>query len=371
MKILYDHQAYDFLNFGGIPRYFYELTKGITQLNHEIVNTIKFSENVYAKDKDYFTTIPFFPGQEAFRSRGRLKKLLNELVSIKYLKKDDYNIFHPTYYNPYFLKYLKNKPYVVTFHDLIHEKFSDKYDFLARDYKTVLYKKEILKKARKIISVSETTKKDLIEIYNVEADKIQVIGLGNSLNANDIIYANDADQKYFLYVGSRVAYKNFIFCLEAIAPILKNHNLLFICAGGAEFNGEEMTVIRKLDLKNHVKHRKFTDYNMASLYGNAFAFIFPSLYEGFGIPVLEAFACDCPCLLSRGGSLPEVGGGAALYFDPIDANSIQLAVNTIITNHVLRESLIFEGRQRLKSFSWDVTCQNTLQLYQSIVSKSI
>ena len=370
MKILYDCQAFDFLNFGGVPRYFYELTRGITKLNHAVTNSIRFSENVYTLDKDYFNASPFFLGPK-FRGRTRIKRYLNKRASIKYIKENKYDIFHPTYYDPYFLKYLKNKPYVVTFHDMIHEKFSNKYEFLAKDYKTIVFKKEVLKKAQTIISVSETTKKDLIDIYQIDADKIKVIGLGNSIQVKDIIYANNTQQKYILYVGNRVAWKNFNFCIEAIASTLKSFNLLFICAGGGKFTDAETAHINKLGLKNHVKQELVTDIKAASLYGNAYAFIFPSTYEGFGIPVLEAFACGCPCLLSNRGSLPEVGGEAALYFDPEDGNSIQKALNTIITDRVLRNSLIVKGKSRLKHFSWDITCKKTLQIYQSVINDSI
>jgi glycosyltransferase involved in cell wall biosynthesis len=367
MKILYDHQAYDFLNFGGIPRYFYELTKGLTVLNQDVTNTIKFSENIFAEDRNYFKSSPFFLGNNV-RGRTTLKRLLNQRASIKSINKKNYDIFHPTYYSPYFLKSIKDKPFVVTVYDLIHELYSDKYEFLAKNHKTVTQKKEILKHANQIISISETTKNDLINIYNIDPDKIKVIGLGNSMEPQNITVKAKGDQEYLLYVGNRVAWKNFVFCIEAIAPVIKSNNLLLVCAGGGDFTSNETELINKLGLSNYVKYEPITDSSLVSLYYNAFALILPSLYEGFGIPVLEAFACGCPCLLSEGGSLPEVGGDAALYFDPTDADSIQSALSNMIADSFLRDSIIAKGKNRLKHYTWDITCQETLQVYKDVIS---
>jgi glycosyltransferase involved in cell wall biosynthesis len=97
------------------------------------------------------------------------------------------------------------------------------------------------------------------------------------------------------------------------------------------------------------------------------AFVFPSLYEGFGIPVLEAFSCKCPCLLSNHGSLPEVGGSAALYFDPVNTETLQTAFSCLLESPSLRKDLIEKGTERLKSFSWDKTYREVIQLYKSIL----
>ena len=369
MNVLFDHQAYDFLNFGGIPRYFYELTKGIQNLGCVATNTIKYSDNVFCSDQAYFDAKPFLPD---YRLPGKrtIRRYLNQYSSINYLKTGDFDIVHPTYYNPYFYKYIKNKPSVVTFHDLIHEKFSSQYDFLARDNQTVLNKQEILKSSSTLIAVSETTKNDLIEIYDIQPERINVIGLGNSISPQFIEKKADVGrQQYLLYVGNRQAYKNFSFFLEAVASILIEFDLLLVCAGGGNFNNEEQHQIEKMSLKSHVQHQAITDTSIASLYGNAFAFVFPSLYEGFGIPVLEAFACGCPCILSTGGSLPEVGGDGAIYFDPIDADSLKNTIITMLNDSALRQDCIAKGRKRLDVFNWDITCKQTVKLYQSILSR--
>jgi glycosyltransferase involved in cell wall biosynthesis len=370
MNILYDHQTYDFLNFGGIPRYFYELTKGMNRLGQTVVNTIKFSENIYTKDESLFKSSPFFFGNQV-RGRKTMKKIWNKSVSLNYIRKNDFDLFHPTYYDTYFLKTLRNKPYVVTFHDLIHELFSDQYEFLAKDHNTIKFKKEILKNARQVISVSHTTKNDLIKIYQVPAEKIEVIGLGNSISPLGANNVNLISREYLLYVGNRVAWKNFDFCLESIASVLKENDLLFVCAGGGDFTERETNLITKLGLSKYIKYEPITDMTLASLYSNACALIFPSLYEGFGIPVLEAFACGCPCLLSSGGSLPEVGGEAALYFDPKNFNDYQVALTRIINDQVLRNSLISKGYERLKQYNWNVTCEKTLGIYNKVVNEFV
>ena len=133
-------------------------------------------------------------------------------------------------------------------------------------------------------------------MYDIDADKIEVIYLGSSLyNNNKDIGTLLPEKKYILFVGNRNLYKNFNFYLESVAELLKDHKLTFVCAGAGQFSDSELFLIRKLGLTDLVKHVKINDDILSSLYRNAFAFVFPSLYEGFVIPVLEAFSCDCPC----------------------------------------------------------------------------
>jgi glycosyltransferase involved in cell wall biosynthesis len=121
-----------------------------------------------------------------------------------------------------------------------------------------------------------------------------------------------------------------------------------------------------LAVKNLVSHVMINDSILHELYREAHAFIFPSLYEGFGIPILEAFACGCPCILSNTSSLPEVAGEAAIYIDPTDRDSIAIAVERIIMDTELRHVLIERGKKQLERFSWQRTIEDTLNLYNSL-----
>jgi glycosyltransferase involved in cell wall biosynthesis len=154
--------------------------------------------------------------------------------------------------------------------------------------------------------------------------------------------------------------------LEAIAKVLKSNNLLLVCAGGKPFTVEERQFIDSLNLSDYVKHETINDLTLAELYRNAIAFIFPSLYEGFGIPILEAFSCDCPCIISNTSSLPEVAGDAAVYFNPSDQASIRESVEKMVDDPTLRSKLATRGKKRLEQFSWAKMTQETLNLYRAL-----
>jgi glycosyltransferase involved in cell wall biosynthesis len=360
MKILFDHQIFTMQKYGGISRYFYELIKRFEFTDTSAELALKYSNNVGDMVK------PFFPDR-TFRGKQRLHDFINETNSSKKIRKSNYDVFHPTYYDPYFLKNLGSKPFVVTFLDMIHEKFSDKYTELALD-KTGYDRKQILaEKASKIIAISESTKNDMVEILNVDPAKIEVIYLGSSFNTNNAGEAPIYAFPYLLYVGNRTMYKNFTFFLQSIASILSTENIRLVCAGGGKFTNEDLALIEELGLNEIVIYTDFNDKILANLYKYATAFVFPSLYEGFGIPVLEAFACNCPCILSNTSSLPEVGGEAALYFDPQNGDSINETVSRVLHSESLRLELISKGSERLKLFSWDKMFAETDLLYKSII----
>jgi glycosyltransferase involved in cell wall biosynthesis len=175
------------------------------------------------------------------------------------------------------------------------------------------------------------------------------------------------DEDYILYVGNRATYKNFDFFVSAIAQLLIDADLKLVCAGGGDFSSQQQVLIKSLKLENRIVFKKIiNDDILANYYAHALFFCFPSLYEGFGIPVLESFACGCPALLSNGGSLPEVGGDAALYFDPTNSDSLIKSVSELISNQALRQNLKERGFERLKQFSWDTTFLETVEVYKSV-----
>ncbi|WP_353720232.1 glycosyltransferase [Dyadobacter sp. 676] len=220
MKILYDHQIYNNQNYGGISRYFYELSKGLTLLGNDCQNTIYFSENEFTKDRRMYDSRQFLPFK--FKGRWAVKERLNRFVSERFIQKGDYDIFHPTYYDTYFLNgKLPNRPFVVTFYDLIHEKFSDRYPTLLTNMDKVISNREILlKRASRVIAISQSTKRDIVDYYGVAEDRIQVTHLASSFFARpDGTDENWGD--YILFVGNRLGYKNFALFFEAIHGLLE------------------------------------------------------------------------------------------------------------------------------------------------------
>jgi len=372
MRVLYDYQMFTIQKYGGISRYFFELIKrGSDTQGNTVSLGLKFSNNAYLNKESTKGLYPFFLHTQ-FYSRDRLHELINKQYSIFKIRSGDFDVLHPTFYDPYFLEFLKpKKPFVVTCYDMIHEIFGEKFPQLVSGIgaNVIANKRKLLTTATKIIAISEQTKQDIINTYNIDGKKIEVTYLGNSFTKKPLSNEEPiVKEPYLLFVGSRPFYKNYSGLLKGIHQLLKQNRIKLICAGGGEFNDSELKEILGYGLENHVINIPIkNDHQLSNLYSNAIAFIFPSLYEGFGIPVLEAFACECPLVTSTGGSLSEVGGNAAIYFDPENPESINDAVSKVINNSSLRQELVKNGLRRLERFSWDNTYAETQKIYRSLL----
>jgi len=366
MKILYDHRIFTSQKYGGISRYFYELMSQFDKINNIKTKTsLIVSNNHYISGKQFTKHFDLLPNQQ-FRGKKRLFNLLNKFNVIRELKKQNFDIFHPTYYDPYFLEYLGDKPFVLTVHDMIHEKFSE---LFSPNDKTTEYKKLLVQKAMKIIAISQSTKKDLIELLGVDESKIELVYLGNSmLLDNQKSFDINLPNKYILFVGSREGYKNFDRFLSSVSRLLfDDKDLHLICVGGGGFCSRELIKIETMKIENQVTQYNLNDDTLAYFYSKALAFIFPSLYEGFGIPVLESFACSCPLICSDTSSLPEIAENAAIYFDPFSEDSICEATEKVIYDETLQDELSKKGFEQLKKFSWEKTAIETKKVYESVV----
>jgi len=361
MTVFYDHQAFSLQDYGGVSRIFSELVKGINERGYNAHLSLLYSNNAHLKENNIAPNNIF--KDSFFFKKRKIRYAVNELYNIADIRKNSFNVYHPTYYSPDLIKYVKHKPIVVTFHDMIHEKLSEKFNELRSDVKLMEQKRAIVGKASRIIAVSENTKKDVVEIYGVDPAKIKVVYLGSSFESPATVVEVANTKPYLLYVGNRGLYKNFVPFLKAVAPLLVKNKLHFICAGGREFTNEEKEIIAGLKVEKYVSQEPANDKKLAQLYSNALAFVFPSLYEGFGIPVLEAFSCNCPCILSNTSSLPEVAGNAAMYMDPYDDESMYDAVEKVFNNVSIRKDLAANGKMRLQNFSWDKHVDETLDLY--------
>lgn len=387
MQIIYDHQIFYRQNYGGVSRYFCELMKQFsTDPDMNFTLPLRYVQN---------DNLSQFPQLDKYWSKryNRLyknnyismvqKKIrfnalnfgLNYIInnrgeSIRILQKQNFDIFHPTYYEPYFLKYLGKKPFVVTVYDMIHELFPQ--HFKSGD-KTRLWKKQLIENAGAIIAISDNTRQDIVKFTDTDPGRIHVIHLGNPFEyspaQNDPCPAAPVFEKpYLLFVGGRPAYKNFDLFIESVAGMLRDHeDLHVVCAGSEPFSSREKNSLKKLNISDKVHHVKINDTILKNLYQNARAFVFPSLYEGFGLPVLEAFSCGCPLLLSNASSLPEIGGDGAAYFDPNDGESIRAAVERVLVNEKYRQDLIQKGSNRLKIFTWIKTAYSTKKVYNNLL----
>ncbi len=373
MKILYDHQVFSTQVHGGVSRYFTELIKKIQQYPDVSIDVSAIhSENRYFNQIFPQKSINFLSGRK-FPGKYTLNYALNKFHSSRAIKKADYDLFHPTYFDPYFMKNFPSKPFVVTIYDMIHEKYPESF---PPDDKTSQYKYELIMNSSRIIAISEQTKSDILDVCNIEKEKIKVIPLASSLDVHSVRKmkqdSGEYRKKFILFVGGRRGYKNFHLLLEAVAPILEeSRTLTLICAGGDPVTVEERKFMRDLHIEDRIQHVNPSDEGLADYYKHACCFVFPSLYEGFGIPILEAFACRCPVVCSNTGSFPEIAGDAAVYFDPGNIDSVQDALRRIIERGDLRENLIRKGRERNGKYSWERTAQMTHELYVDTMNQFV
>lgn len=366
MKILYDHQAFSVYHlYSGISRYFCELMNHLSKDEEiEFELSILFSNNKFLEKADFVQERSLLKRVNV-KNISKIISVINRQKSKRKLSEQNYDIFHPTYYYPYFLDYIEKKPFVLTVFDMIHEKYSA---MIPANDKTADFKKMLIAKAAKIVAISENTKKDIIECYHIDENKIKVIYHANSLVKPDKIDFNiNFPPKYLLYVGVRKLYKNFEFFIRSASSFLhSDENLGIVCVGIYPFAASEISLFRELNIQNKIFHYRITDDVLYYLYEHAIALVHPSLYEGFGIPVLESFACGCPVVLSNASSLPEVGGDAAVYFDPQSEASLKDALTMVLHDEQLRNTLKSKGYKQLEKFSWTKSAEETKDLYKSI-----
>ncbi len=366
MKILYDHQAFTGQRYGGVARYFHDLMESLSGMGVDIELALQFSNNEYLKHSSVKKPRQF-KNIFGFMPTNMLVSRTNRLSSIYQIQRGKFDIFHPTFFHTYFLQHIGNKPFVITYHDCIKEKFNLNHI----DNASSEQKQELLTRASKVIAVSENTKQDLLELYDIKSNKIEVVHHSTSFinHQQPHNFHLKTPSNYLLYVGSRNDYKNFDGLLKSVVIVLKNNpNLFLLCAGGGNFSENEQNLINQLDIKNQVIHQHFySDNTLFGLYQNALAFVYPSKYEGFGIPILEAFACGCPVILSDTSCFPEVAEDAALYFNPDNQEDMTDKLGQIIKDISLRKSLIEKGFIRQKNFSAEKKAKETLAVYQSIV----
>ena len=366
-KIIFDYHVFLTQKFGGISRYFIELYKEFNKHDNVKVDIpLKYAINEYAKNEN----INFVSVRDDIIKRKYLYKYYafrNQQNIKRYLNANEVDILHSTWYSPYVYNLKGKHKLVFTVHDMIQELFyQEEKQFDIQRRKKAIFESDI------VLADSNNTKNDILKIYpEINENKIRVVHLGvNNLAKPKIFNIPIKTKKYILFVGNRDGYKNGLFTLNSLAAILLNQNVSLVFAGGGKFNENELEVIQKNEIENHTIQIDVSDSELAYLYSNAECFIFPSQYEGFGFPLLEAFAQDCPVICSNSSSLPEIGEDAALYFEPNDGKGLEQHVNEVLNNNSLQNILREKGVQQVKKFSWEKTANQTLSVYRELLSNS-
>lgn len=382
MKVLYDPQAFDMQTHGGVSRCFAELyahrpafvdaSISIKETNNVYLKDLGFPEagDVYkhflcAKDtklKHFLFKLTYNLKYGKF-SRWDKRPLINQYETESVIKKGDFDIFHPTFFDDYFLPFLGKKPFVITVHDMIPEIFS-------MDHSQAKQKLAVIPKAAHIIAVSGQTKKDLVRIMNVPEEKVSVVYHG--ADEEPYIPSSTAPfaEEYILYVGTRYEYKNFTAFCKSCVGILKRHPQLKIVCTGVPFSPEEIQLFESLGIKDRMVHKFVqTRQELFDLYHYAITFVYPSKYEGFGIPILEAYKADCPVMLNRASCFPEIAGDAAVFFDlNSEKSDFEEQFETLyrLTGDE-RGELIQRQRERMKLYSWSKSAAQLADVYKDVL----
>lgn len=359
MKILFDTSVFCAQRYGGVSRYHIELAKRFqADYSDTVVIPACVIRNAYLAE---YVNKPL----KNIRSRlvNAIINRVNTVSTIVTVMLKKHDIVHLTWYYPRIIKAVKNKRSVITIHDMIQEIYN-------LDPLTVEYKKQAIYAADGIIAISQSTKNDILHFYpDILEDKIKVIyhgtnHLGQAVRPTTFILP----EKYVLYVGARSKYKNAHLLMEAFADKLKqDQDLHLVFAGGGPFSEEEGKILEQLGIRNKVIQQYVTDGELAYMYAHARCFIYPSLYEGFGFPILEAFDNNCPVICSHSSSLPEVGGDAALYFAPDNKEDLQEKIDFFLDSEEHREQYIQRGKIRVSEFTWKNAAAQTRAFYQEIL----
>ena len=368
MKVLLDPQIFSSQKFGGISRLFVEVWKrSIDHEQIEIECPLLYSENYHLNEsglepRNIFNVLHHLN----LKGTGRIKDLLKRYSinnTKRKLKSQRFDVFLSTYYDTYFLDHINKKPFILTVYDMIHEIYPE---YFTSDTKTIVQKKILIEKADRIIAISKQTKKDLLRFYPaISPEKIDVVYLSQSIidNNSETI---QLPKKFLLFVGNRGAYKNFRLFVETAAPFLKaDPSLYIVCAGGGKLSVKEAEMLQELNISNKVIQKDYKDSELASFYKAAKVFVFPSAYEGFGIPTLEAMKCGCPVILANSSCLPEVGGNAVMYFESGDKSSLANAINKGLKEECLRDELIEKGFKQVNEFSWEKTAEGYFNMIKN------
>lgn len=364
MRIAFDQQVFTWQEYGGISRYICSLATHLSEIpGVEAKIFAPLHVNAYLlglppkiRNGIKVKTLP---------KTARLRINASRLIAMPLMHAFRPDIIHETYYSDWAYA-PKRARRVITAYDMIHERFSDM--FLQKDPITN-WKKKAFARTDHVICISESTRRDLLKLFDVPAEKVSVVYLGFDAFDSEAEQSNKPQNSpYILYVGQRGGYKNFDDFIRAYTSSewLRNNFRIF-CFGGGAFTSveKEMLTINGVNEAN-IQQIGGDDSVLASCYRNAAVFVYPSLYEGFGIPPLEAMSVGCPVVCSNTSSIPEVVGTAGEYFEPTSIDSIRSTIERVLQSSERQADLTAKGFERCKLFTWEKCAAETLTVYRSL-----
>lgn len=363
-SVFIDARMVDY-NLHGIARYTYELIKNISKANKIkfvlLVNDLSMARDIFKgiENIDYIVMKSKFL---SLKEQIELPRILN-----KYKKE---GIFHsPSFSSSPFLK-IKS---LMTIHDLNHVRFPQFYSSVHKYYYKYVVKPSALK-SKRILTVSNFSKNEIKDWLNCKDEDIVVTynGIDKSFRKieeketlNNIKNKYSIPKDFILYIGNQKPHKNVKTLIKAMADV---GNDLTLVLNGRE-NPDLIEIAKELGIEHRVKFIGFVDdKDLSALYTLAKVFVFPSLYEGFGLPPLEAMACGCPAIVADTSSLTEVVGDIGIKFASENYKELAQKINYICTNNEVREKISLDGIDFIKKYSWEDTANITLREYEKILN---
>ncbi|CAH0356893.1 glycosyltransferase family 1 protein [Sphingobium sp. CECT 9361] len=361
MHILYDHNVFLRGPRSGVSRYFCEMITAASEISDDrmTISAPFHTNRMLDENRQFGRRWHFQPD----RYTNAALRLLDEGVLLARLRSGRYNIIHETHYSGREYGKTNARP-VYTLHDMIPELFPS----LFGNYSKVLAKRaQAFRSDAHFVAISHNSAADLVQLCGVPEKHIRVIHHGTSAlpDPGPIQRRDDL----ILFVGERGSYKNFDQLIAAFAqkPRLAR-DVELLAFGGGGFSDAERTAINRAGLRR-VSQRGGDDRALAAAYRAATVFVYPSIYEGFGLPLLEAMALDCPVACSRASCFPEIAGDAATYFDPHDPDEMGEVISKLFDAPEQRFALTRVGVQRSRDFSWSKSAAQHLKFYQEIVQQ--
>lgn len=366
MKVAFDSQIFSGQRYGGISRYVTRLCAGLVELGCAARIFAPIHNNGYL----YVMGEEMVSGRYMPQLPPKAKKIIqpiNALLSRPHIASWRPDVLHESYYGS-IRSAPQGVPMVVTVHDMIHEKFPSHFSQFDNTSKL---KRKSVERADRIVCISNNTKRDLQELWGIEDQKIAVVYLGCSplVDYFPEPYQLPSGRPYLLYVANRAAYKNFSVVLKAFSLSFRvRKELALVAFGGGPFTAEEQQQICDAGLSGeNVLQMHGSDDLLSSLYAGAKAFVYPSLYEGFGLSPLEAMSHGCPVISSNASCMPEVLGDGAIYFQPDCAESLAASIYSVLDDPELVRSIVEKGYAQSRKYTWRVCAENTVSVYRSLL----